>query len=94
MVELSRASYQKMWQNRVWAIDTMVLGSPSPRRSLAFTGFALSPAAGAVLMSPFTLAVALNVQLLQRPDLNPVKGAQCVTGASRALMIGGHLWRR
>ena len=38
---------------------------------LAFAGFVLSPAAGAVLMSVSTIVVALNAQLLRRIDLNP-----------------------
>jgi hypothetical protein len=38
---------------------------------LAGVGFALSPAAGAVLMSLSTIVVALNAQLLRRIRLDP-----------------------
>lgn len=71
MVDLSRASYRKMWQNLVWATGYNVLSVPLAAGVLAFAGVVLSPAAGAVLMSVSTIVVALNAQLLRRLKLNP-----------------------
>ncbi|ABM10730.1 Cu2+-exporting ATPase [Paenarthrobacter ilicis] len=71
MVELSRASYTKMWQNLVWATGYNVIAVPLAAGVLAFAGIVLSPAAGAVLMSVSTVVVALNAQLLRRVKLNP-----------------------
>ncbi|MFN3923426.1 MAG: heavy metal translocating P-type ATPase [Pseudarthrobacter sp.] len=71
MVDLSRASYRKMWQNLVWATGYNVLAVPLAAGVLAFAGVVLSPAAGAVLMSVSTIVVALNAQLLRRVKLNP-----------------------
>ncbi|MGN7253394.1 heavy metal translocating P-type ATPase [Arthrobacter sp. SAFR-014] len=71
MVDLSRASYRKMWQNLVWATGYNLLAVPLAAGVLAFAGVVLSPAAGAVLMSASTIVVALNAQLLRRVKLNP-----------------------
>ncbi|MET3721660.1 MULTISPECIES: copper-translocating P-type ATPase [unclassified Arthrobacter] len=71
MLDLSRASYRKMWQNLVWATGYNVLSVPLAAGVLAFAGVVLSPAAGAVLMSVSTIVVALNAQLLRRVKLNP-----------------------
>ncbi|MCU1566502.1 MAG: copper/silver-translocating P-type ATPase [Pseudarthrobacter sp.] len=71
MLDLSRASYRKMWQNLVWATGYNVLSVPLAAGVLAFAGVVLSPAAGAVLMSVSTIVVALNAQLLRRIRLNP-----------------------
>lgn len=71
MVELSRASYRKMWQNLVWATGYNILAVPLAAGALAFAGVVLSPAAGAVLMSASTIVVALNAQWLRRLRLNP-----------------------
>jgi Cu2+-exporting ATPase len=71
MVDLSRASYRKMWQNLVWATGYNVVSVPLAAGVLAFAGVVLSPAAGAVLMSASTIVVALNAQLLRRVKLNP-----------------------
>ncbi|WP_142057090.1 heavy metal translocating P-type ATPase [Pseudarthrobacter sp. B4EP4b] len=71
MVDLSRASYRKMWQNLVWATGYNILSVPLAAGVLAFAGVVLSPAAGAVLMSVSTIVVALNAQLLRRVRLNP-----------------------
>jgi P-type Cu2+ transporter len=70
-VDLSRASYRKMWQNLVWATGYNILSVPLAAGVLAFAGVVLSPAAGAVLMSVSTIVVALNAQLLRRIRLNP-----------------------
>ncbi|MDQ0850434.1 Cu2+-exporting ATPase [Arthrobacter sp. B3I9] len=71
MVDLSRASYRKMWQNLVWATGYNIIAVPLAAGVLAFAGVVLSPAAGAVLMSLSTIVVALNAQLLRRVKLNP-----------------------
>ena len=71
MVDLSRASYRKMWQNLVWATGYNVIAVPLAAGVLAFAGIVLSPAAGAVLMSASTIVVALNAQLLRGLKLNP-----------------------
>jgi Cu2+-exporting ATPase len=73
MVDLSRASYRKMWQNLVWATGYNIVAVPLAAGVLAFAGVVLSPAAGAVLMSASTIVVALNAQLLRRLKLNPAK---------------------
>ncbi|MHA7224009.1 HAD-IC family P-type ATPase [Arthrobacter sp. RHLT1-20] len=71
MVDLSRASYRKMWQNLVWATGYNIVAVPLAAGVLAFAGVVLSPAAGAVLMSASTIVVALNAQLLRGLKLNP-----------------------
>ena len=71
MVDLSRASYRKMWQNLVWATGYNIIAVPLAAGVLAFAGIILSPAAGAVLMSASTIVVALNAQLLRGLKLNP-----------------------
>lgn len=73
MVDLSRASYAKMWQNLIWATGYNILSVPLAAGVLAFAGVVLSPAAGAVLMSASTIVVALNAQLLRRVKLNPAQ---------------------
>ncbi|WP_353712981.1 heavy metal translocating P-type ATPase [Arthrobacter sp. K5] len=73
MVDLSRASYRKMWQNLVWATGYNIISVPLAAGVLAFAGVMLSPAAGAVLMSVSTIVVALNAQLLRRVKLNPAQ---------------------
>jgi len=71
MVDLSRASYRKMWQNLIWAAGYNIISVPLAAGALAFAGVVLSPAVGAVLMSASTIVVALNAQLLRRLKLNP-----------------------
>ena len=69
VIELSRASYRKMWQNLGWATGYNVVAIPLAAGVLASVGFVLSPAMGAILMSASTIVVALNAQLLRRLDL-------------------------
>jgi len=73
VIELSRASYRKMWQNLGWATGYNVLAIPLAAGVLASIGFVLSPAVGAILMSASTIVVALNAQLLRRLDLDPAR---------------------
>jgi Cu2+-exporting ATPase len=74
VIELSRASYRKMLQNLVWATGYNAFAIPLAAGVLAWAGFTLSPAIGAVLMSVSTIVVALNAQLLRRLDLRPQDG--------------------
>ncbi|GAA1582929.1 heavy metal translocating P-type ATPase [Kribbella karoonensis] len=71
VIELSKASYRKMWQNLVWATGYNVITVPLAAGVLAFAGVVVSPAVGALLMSISTIVVALNAQLLRRLDLSP-----------------------
>jgi len=68
--ELSRATYRKMVQNLIWATGYNVVALPLAAGALAWMGFVLSPALGALLMSLSTVIVAINAQLLRRVDLS------------------------
>jgi P-type Cu2+ transporter len=68
--KLSRAGYQKMIQNLLWASGYNVVALPLAAGILAWAGILLSPAVGALLMSLSTVIVALNAQLLRRLDLS------------------------
>ena len=46
IVELSRASYRKMWQNLIWATGYNLVAVPLAAGVLAFAGVVLPPAAG------------------------------------------------
>ncbi len=71
VVTLSKASYRKMVQNLGWAAGYNVVAIPLAGGALAWAGFTLPPAVGALLMSASTIVVALNAQLLRRLDLRP-----------------------
>ena len=71
IVELSRASYRKMIQNLAWGAGYNIVAIPLAAGVLAWAGFTLAPAVGAILMSASTVVVALNAQLLRRVDLRP-----------------------
>ena len=71
VIELSKASYRKMWQNLIWATGYNVITVPLAAGVLAFAGVVVSPAVGALLMSISTIVVALNAQLLRRLNLSP-----------------------
>lgn len=73
IIDLSQASYRKMWQNLVWATGYNVIAVPLAAGVLAFAGVAISPAVAAILMSISTIVVALNAQLLRRLDLDPAR---------------------
>ncbi|MPZ28008.1 MAG: heavy metal translocating P-type ATPase [Micromonosporaceae bacterium] len=68
---LSGASYHKMVQNLWWAAGYNLVAIPLAAGVLAWAGFVLPMAVGAVLMSLSTIVVALNAQLLRRVDLRP-----------------------
>lgn len=69
IVELSRASYQKMKENLMWATGYNIVALPLAAGILAPFGILLSPAVGALIMSVSTVIVAVNAQLLRRVDL-------------------------
>ncbi|WP_371872811.1 heavy metal translocating P-type ATPase [Herbiconiux sp. L3-i23] len=71
VIELSRASYQKMKQNLWWAAGYNLISVPLAAGILAPIGFVLPMSVGAILMSLSTIVVALNAQLLRRLDLSP-----------------------
>lgn len=71
IIRLSKASYRKMIQNLAWAAGYNIVAIPLAAGALAWAGFTLSPAIGAVLMSASTIVVAANAQLLRRIHLTP-----------------------
>ena len=81
-IRLSRASYNKMIQNLIWAAGYNVLAIPLAAGILAPWGFILPPAIGALLMSLSTVIVALNAQLLRRVDLSPSVAGEQPAGCS------------
>lgn len=68
--KLSRASYNKMIQNLIWASGYNIVALPLAAGILASAGILLSPAVGALLMSVSTIVVAINAQMLRRVDLS------------------------
>jgi Cu2+-exporting ATPase len=69
VIDLSRATYRKMTQNRWWAAGYNLVSVPLAAGVLAPVGFVLPMSVGAILMSASTVVVALNAQLLRRLDL-------------------------
>ena len=70
IIELSRATRQKMIQNLWWAAGYNIVALPLAAGLLANWGINLSPAVGALLMSVSTIVVAINAQLLRRLSLD------------------------
>jgi Cu2+-exporting ATPase len=68
-IELSKASYNKMIQNLVWATGYNVIALPLAAGALAPAEFVPSPAVGAILMSLSTIIVAINAQLLRKTKI-------------------------
>jgi cation transport ATPase len=66
LIELGRATYRKMVQNRWWATGYNDRGDPPRRGRTLFAGRRAVPAVGAVLMSLSTIIVAINARLLGR----------------------------
>jgi Cu2+-exporting ATPase len=87
VIKLSRASYRKMVQNLVWAAGYNVFAIPLAAGVLAWAGFILAPAVGAVLMSLSTIVVALNAQLLRRLDLRPTPTEQSSVSSGRSQQV-------
>jgi Cu2+-exporting ATPase len=69
VIDLSKASYEKMIQNLAWAAGYNVVALPLAAGILAPVGILLSPAVGALLMSLSTVIVAANAQLLRRHQM-------------------------
>ena len=67
IVQLARATYRKMVQNLWWATGYNVVAIPLAAGVLYNQGIALSPAAGAILMSLSTVIVAINARFLRMP---------------------------
>ncbi|MCC6300436.1 MAG: copper-translocating P-type ATPase [Anaerolineales bacterium] len=68
--KMSRASYNKMIQNLIWASGYNIVALPLAAGVLSFAGILLSPAVGALLMSLSTVIVAINAQTLRRLNLD------------------------
>ena len=68
-IELSRATYQKMVQNLVWATAYNLVAIPVAGGLLVRWGFDLPMSIGAVAMSLSTIIVAVNAQLLRQLKL-------------------------
>lgn len=65
IIELSKRTYSKMYQNLLWATGYNVFAIPLAAGVLYGYGILLSPAAGAVLMSLSTVIVAINARSLK-----------------------------
>jgi len=65
IIELSRKTYSKMFQNLLWATGYNVFAIPLAAGVLYSYGILLSPAAGALLMSLSTVIVAINARTLK-----------------------------
>jgi P-type Cu2+ transporter len=70
-IELSRAAYQKMVQNLVWATVYNVIAIPAAAGMFIRWGVNLPMSVGAIAMNLSTIIVALNAQLLRRVKLGP-----------------------
>jgi len=68
-IKLSRATYQKMIQNLVWATVYNLVAIPVAAGVLVRWGLDLPMSVGAVAMSLSTIIVAVNAQLLRRLKL-------------------------
>ena len=68
-IELSRATYNKMVQNLVWATGYNVVAIPVAMGLFVPWGIDLPMAVGAIAMSASTIIVAANAQLLRRVRL-------------------------
>jgi Cu2+-exporting ATPase len=62
---LSRATYGKIVQNLIWATAYNAVAIPMAAGITFGTGFMMTPAVGAGLMSASTIIVAINAQLLR-----------------------------
>jgi Cu2+-exporting ATPase len=65
IVELARATYNKMAQNLVWATGYNAFAIPAAAGVLYPAGILLTPAVGAVFMSLSTIIVAINARRLR-----------------------------
>jgi len=65
IIELSKRTYSKMYQNLLWATGYNIFAIPLAAGVLYGYGVLLSPAIGAVLMSLSTVIVAINARALK-----------------------------
>jgi Cu2+-exporting ATPase len=65
LILFGKATYRKMVQNLMWATGYNVIALPLAAGVLYSQGILLSPAAGAVLMSIFTIVVSINAIMLK-----------------------------
>ncbi|MBC3898958.1 cadmium-translocating P-type ATPase [Acetobacterium malicum] len=65
ILKLSKATYQKMIQNLIWATAYNVIALPLAAGVLYYQGVVINPAVGAALMSVSTIIVAINAKLLK-----------------------------
>ncbi len=65
LIKFSKATYNKMVQNLIWATGYNVIAIPLAAGVLYSIGIVLSPALGAVLMSVSTVVVAINAKMLK-----------------------------
>lgn len=73
---LSRATYNKMVQNLIWATGYNIVALPLAAGVAYGAGVLLTPAVAAVFMSASTVIVALNAQLLRSYRRSSAKDAQ------------------
>ncbi|MBA2488887.1 MAG: copper-translocating P-type ATPase [Chloroflexi bacterium] len=78
-IELSRASYNKMIQNLVWATGYNLIAIPVAAGLFVPWGLDLPMAIGAIAMSVSTIVVAANAQLLRRLRLRRDVGSAQLT---------------
>ena len=84
IVQLSRATYQKMIQNLIWATGYNVIAIPLAAGALYAWGILLTPAVGAVLMAGSTVVVAINARLLRLKNDKPLKNWETATTPGKA----------
>jgi len=65
VLKLSKATYQKMIQNLIWATGYNMIALPLAAGVLYNQGIVINPAVGAALMSLSTIIVAINAKLLK-----------------------------
>jgi P-type Cu2+ transporter len=78
-IRLSRATYQKMIQNLIWATGYNLIAIPVAAGVLVRWGIDLPMAVGAVAMSLSTIIVAANAQLLRGVRLRPLGDLRAAT---------------
>ncbi len=65
LLDLSSATYRKMWENLLWASGYNAVALPLAAGILFGQGIILTPAMGAIFMSLSTVIVAINAQIFR-----------------------------
>ena len=73
LILFGKATYKKMIQNLIWATGYNIIALPLAAGVLYKWNIMLSPAAGAVLMSLSTIAVAINAKMLKVKTVSSIK---------------------